>query len=329
VKNSSALPAIPIAVLAALILSGSALLTSAAPVSALAFSPDGSVLASSGYKAVILHSQKDGGVQQKIECEFPRVTSITFDSSGKYLAIGGGEPGVDGVALLLDWKTKTVLRKFTGFQDLVTGLAFSPQGNALAVVSADRTASIHFLQSGQTTSDPIKLVGHSGPILAVAFSPDGELISTASSDRSIKVWAAGDGKLLRSLNHHTESVHALAFKPWKTGILECASGSDDQTVRIWQPGIGRMVRIVRKHEGPVFALVYSPDGLSLFSAGKEGLVRRVDAESDEILGQWKCHDEPIYSMALSPDGAILATGDWSGKLKLWSVLGTNLVLKSK
>lgn len=65
-----------------------------------------------------------------------------------------------------------------------------------------------------------------------------------------------------------------------------------------------------------------------FSAGKEGVVRRVDSGSDEMLGQWKCHDEPIYSMDVSPDGLTLATGDWSGKIKLWNVSATNLVLKS-
>jgi len=153
-------------------------------------------------------------------------------------------------------------------------------------------------------------------------------VTTVSSDRSIKVWSSSDGKILRSLNHHTDPVHVVAFKPWQSGPLECASGGDDQTVRIWQPATGRMVRIVRNHQGPVFALVYSPDGESLFSAGKEGIVRRLDSGSDEILGRWKCHDEPIYSMAVSPDGLTLATGDWDGKIKFWSVSETNLVLKS-
>src|SRR6185503_15970678 len=92
--------------------------------------------------------------------------------------------------------------------------------------------------------------------------------------------------------------------------------SDDRTARIWQPEIGRMVRIIRGHRGPVFALAFAPDGLSLFTAGKEGVIRRFDADSDTLLSEWPAHTDWIYALAISPDGAKLASGDWSGKVQL-------------
>jgi WD40 repeat protein len=148
---------------------------------------------------------------------------------------------------------------------------------------------------------------------------------TASADRSLKVWSAEDGRLRRSFSHHTEAVHAVVFRPRTKAAgespVQCASASDDATVRIWQPGIGRMVRIVRHHEGPVFALAYTPEGDALYSAGKEGVIRRIDTESDEILGQWKGHNEPVYRIVISPDGKHLASGDWAGKVQLWRISG--------
>ena len=80
-----------------------------------------------------------------------------------------------------------------------------------------------------------------------------------------------------------------------------------------------MVRIVRGHGGPVFAVVYSADGSRLYSAGQEGIVRVIDADSDQILHSWAAHDDWIYSLAMSPDGRWLASGDWKGKVKLWDL----------
>lgn len=80
-----------------------------------------------------------------------------------------------------------------------------------------------------------------------------------------------------------------------------------------------MVRIIRHHEGAILALVYSHDRRRLFSAGAEGIVRIIDAESDEVQQQWKAHDDWIYAMALSPDGKLLATGDWAGRVRMWDV----------
>ena len=80
-----------------------------------------------------------------------------------------------------------------------------------------------------------------------------------------------------------------------------------------------MVRIVRGHDEPIFALAYSPDGAALYSAGKNGVVRRLDTESDEVLKHWDAHPEPIYSMAISPDNQSLVTGDWKGTVKIWKL----------
>jgi WD40 repeat protein len=218
----------------------------------------------------------------------------------------------------LDVKYKTVLRRFGGYKDLVTCLAPSPDGQWLAMGSADHTATIHSLATN-APPNPAQLLGHSGPVLALVFTPDSESIITASADRSIKIWTL-EGELVRSFNHHTENVHALAIRPrHDSGPVECASGSSDGTVRIWQPAIGRMVRIIRGHSGPVFTLAYSPKGTSLFSAGKEGVLRQLDVASDEILAIQPAHSDAIYSLATSPTGRILASGDWTGTVKLWNL----------
>jgi WD40 repeat protein len=284
---------------------------SATPIIALAFSPDGQVLASTGHKGVDLRSVDNAAIRDTIRCDFPRITSLTFTPDG-HLVAGGGIPGVSGFVSLFSSKTKSCARRIDGYSDLVTSLAVSPDG------SADHNATLHSLMDERETNS-VRLTGHSGPVLGVAFTPANDQVITASADRSIKVWTL-KGELVRSLNHHTEAVHTLAIRPRNDdGPVECASGSDDGTVRIWQPMIGRMVRIIRGHGGSIFALGYTPDGQALFSAGKEGILRQLDVASDQIISPQRAHSDVIYSLAISPNGRKLATGDWDGSVKLWDL----------
>lgn len=219
------------------------------------------------------------------------------------------------------------------------GLDFSPDGRRLVVAGANHRALVWNLPpsdpgSASTVTNPppeFTLAGHAGPILAASWDPADGLIATASADRSIKIWSSEDGHLIRSFTHHTEPPNALAFRPWSQGTEPggpsvCASGGDDRTVRIWQPGVGRMVRIVRNHgQAIILALAWATDGASLFSAGSDGMLRRVDAGSDAILAEWTGHSDWILALAVSRDGSRLATGDASGTVRVWDTRTTTPV----
>jgi WD40 repeat protein len=295
----------------------------AAPVTALGYSPNGTALAGNGQRCIELRSPADAAVQHRIPCALPRITSLAFHPGGQFLAAGGGNPGLDGEVLIMDWREHKTLYQLADFSDLVTSVSFNAEGALLGAASADGTARVwKFPRDGSAPSQAFNLKGHAGPVLTIRFSPTGESVVTAGADRSLKVWSAHDGTLLRTLSHHTEAVHALAFLPLDkqasggASPAVCATSGDDRTVRIWQPETGRMVRIVRQHQGAVFCLAFSPDGTTLYSAGKEGVVRRLDTGSDAILGSWPAQPDWIYSMAVSPDGAKLATGDWSGNVRI-------------
>ncbi len=299
-----------------------ALGSSTVPITALTFSPDGSALVSNGPQRLDIRSPTDGTVQAHIPCELPKITSLAFHPRGEILAVAGGEPGVRGETRLLDWRTRTLRQRFTNSQDLATGVAFSTDGTLLGVASADHKARVwRRALTNARFAEAFTLSGHAGPVLAIAFSPNGRIIITASTDRSIKIWSTDDGRLMRTFSHHLEAVNALAFRPLAAIGPEgppgfCASASDDRTVRIWQPEIGRMVRIIRQHRAPAFALAYAPDEGTVFSAGKEGLIRRFDADSDTLLSEWPTSTDWIYVLAISPDGSELASGDWSGAVRL-------------
>jgi len=294
------------------------------PAAALVFSPDGRQLLVGAHREIHIHSAETGRLEQRMACEFPKISAFAFSLDTATLAVAGGIPGVVGGAQLYDWPAGTVRGILTNHTDQASAVAFNSNATLLTTAGTDGSITVF---NWSPPSFAYRLDGHSGPVLAAAFSPDNELLVTASADRSVKVWDAATGKLRRSFSHHTDIVHCLTFRP-RTFVegepvsLYCATGSQDKTVRVWQPGIGRMVRIVRGHEGPVLAVVYSADGSRLYSAGKEGIVRVIDADSDQILHSWAAHDDWIYSLAMSPNGRLLATGDWQGGVKLWDIRET-------
>ncbi len=292
----------------------------ASPITALAFSPEGQLLVSNGDRRLDIRSAKDAMIQRQIDCALMKITSIAFAPHGRLLAVGGGDPSVIGKVFILSWPDGKVVHRLTNHSDVVTQVVFDAVGTHLAVASSDHTAKVWTLSERGALTNPSTLIGHAGPVLSIAFSPSGQSLVTVSADRSVKVWSADGLSLLRSFSHHTEAIHALAFRP-RTGPddsapVSCATSGDDHTVRLWQPEMGRMVRIVRQHEGPVFALVWSRDGTALFSAGKEGIIRCFDGASDTLQTQWRAHEDWIYALALSPDGGTLASGDWSGKVRV-------------
>ena len=300
--------------------------TTAGPITALTFSPDGSALLSARYDEVTVRLLNGSATVRVLTCRLARVHDLAFSPDGRTLAVAGGETGVSGGVCLLDWPTGRIRSTWEPHDDVITAVAFHPDGSRLATASADGTAEIRRLVSPSgrepAESPDVVLSDHAGAVLGVAFGPRGRLLATVSADRALKAWDSTTGRLLRSFSNHTGIIHCVAFAPLLRGeatasIGTCATGSDDKTVRVWQPATGRMVRIVRGSERAVLALVYAVDGQTLYAAGADGIIRAIDVESDRFLRTWPAHEDWIYSLAISPDGKRLASGDARGTVKLW------------
>ena len=50
-----------------------------------------------------------------------------------------------------------------------------------------------------------------------------------------------------------------------------------------------------------------------------GPVPDVKARTGALLCVLPGHEEPITSIAFAPDGRTLATSDWGGRVRIWSV----------
>ena len=91
-----------------------------------------------------------------------------------------------------------------------------------------------------------------------------ESVASSGQDRAIQVWDAASGKVLHSLDGHTDAVNALAWAPASGGIL--ASGSNDKTVRLWNAKTGQAGKTMSDNGATeVYSLAWSLDGKTLVS----------------------------------------------------------------
>jgi len=67
--------------------------------------------------------------------------------------------------------------------------------------------------------------------MSVAFAPNGATLASGSADRTVRLWRVADGRLLHTLEGHTDQVDSVAFTPDGATL---ASGSVDDTVRLWR-----------------------------------------------------------------------------------------------
>lgn len=175
---------------------------------------------------------------------------------------------------------------------IITDMAWSPDGQMLAIVSADDTIDICDTLHGKRIW---KLEGrHSGNINSIAWSPDGKMLASGSSDTTIGIWNIKTGKFSRRLKGHSNWVWALKWSPDGQTL---ASSSNDLTIRLWDTKTGKLKH---KLSVPSLSTVWSPDGRILASAHYNNLLFW-NPETGEVLQKLEGEFGVVSNMALSPD----------------------------
>jgi WD40 repeat protein len=291
-------------------------------VGALAWTPDGAILASGAINdnTIRLWNPATGRLIRTLTGHTGWIRSLAVSPDGKLLASGS----TDRTIRLWDIATGRSLHTLEGHTGLLGGVSFSPDGQSLASGSRDGTVRLWDVASGQQCSGfkfeaPLSQDGVTRYwMTGVAFSPDGKALAAGATDGIVRLLNPATGEEQRQLRGHTDWVviRGVVFSP-DGKIL--ATASIDGSIRLWDPATGEEIATLDGHQLQILSITFSPDGKQLISSSdEEGRILVWDVASKAATNSLRIGQGLIAALAFSPNGQTLGVSGFNGIIRLYS-----------
>ena len=327
----------------------------------LAYSPDGTTLATAGTDQLIsLWDVTSGHLRAKFAGHTGGIWSLAWSPDGQRLVTGGWDGSVrvwdatrrqdaetiptpanfsvafstDGEVLagggagvhLWDAECGELFKTLPGMDMGDVRIAFSPDGKLLAAFGEDNIVHLY------STKDWVHLgtfPAPAHPITAMVFSPDSKTLALPILDKTVRLYDVSTRTERRRLEGNNEHIVTVAFTPDGKTLI-----TGGKPIKFWDPLTGKeqATRIdPAANLDSAVRLAVSPDGKKLAAALANYSVVLFNLETMAQEFRLKGHKDEIFGMTFSPDGKSLATASWDSTMKLWHVASGEplLTFKSK
>lgn len=247
-------------------------------VQSLAFSPDGTRLASGSFREVKIWRQEPGrAAARKGEASQGMVLSV-FTPDGRQV-IGAGK---GGSLLVLDAASGKVVRKIADVNKAgIKLLSVSPDTTKVAAYGGDAVLSVWSLADGKILASKAAVAG----TYAMTWTRDGKSLATAGEDKIVRVWTlpvAGTAEL--ALAKELKGASA-AIKVMVQGAApdQLITVSENGKMLTWSTTEAKSLA-----EFPAVGVISvgaSPDGSQLATATTDGVVRLLDMKTGKQISE--------------------------------------------
>jgi WD40 repeat protein len=304
-------------------------------MTALAFSPDGKFLASSGYHEVLLWSLGSGAtgsasadtgiargtLARRVQNIAQRTHAIDFN--GNFMAIAAGTPGRMGEVKLFNAETGELVADLATLADEVFDVEFTRDGARLAACGADRTIRIY---DPAERREIRRIEAHADWVMAIAWSPDGRRLASAGRDKAAKLIDAESGNVLVTYPGHDEQVFDVSFSADGDQVFSAGRGRE---LHRWSTdGKSTSKSDVRKKEtGPIFGRTRGDihrlllHGQQVLALSADGKLTEFDPSQDgrEPAMVYEGAPPQAFAAALHAPTRRIAVGAFDGRVTMYEI----------
>jgi WD40 repeat protein len=289
------------------------------PIRAVAFSPDGSTVATAGDDQLIhTWNVENGAACDVLKGHHAAVTALAFAPNGELISTAG-----DGATLSWNLAPEWKLERTIGtgnagspLTDRVNAVAFSPDGKQLATGSGEPSRGgelkLWEIASGQVVRDFPKV--HSDAVLSLEFSPDGKLLASGAADKMARVTELATGKVIRNFEGHTHHVLGVS---WSADGRTLATAGADGMVKVWDFTTGDRKKNIEGYDKEVTAVCFVGATANLVTSSGDNKVRLVGLDGKEVRAFPEVADF-MESAAVSADGKLVVAGGQDSVLRIWN-----------
>ena len=319
-------------------------------VHSLAFSPDGSMLASGGYRVVKLWQRSENREQYRIPAA-GGATAVASSADGRWVAVAAA----DGSIALWDAGAGKAVATLKGHTAGVTGLTFWPTPRhkaqqdqavtaAAAAVKAARTR-LEQARTAQQDFDPKKeklegdkiaaremqlAAATTAAEAAVAAAEKAEQAAidtrktfleqvattsrlySSSLDQSVQAWSVPDGKPAGRID--TPSPVNAVTLTGDAGLLVTAHA--DNQIRVWTTPAAAPQSLAALPAGPA-ALAVTADRKLVATGTADGKILLIDPVAGKTVATLTGHAGAVTSLAFNTNGTRLVSGGADKTVRVW------------
>lgn len=281
---------------------------------AVAFSPDGTRLATAG-SSVAIWSARTGKRLLALGRGSGPFNDVAFSADGSRVT-GGSDAGVATM-----WNARNG-RRLESLTSPVRGtgiyaLAFDPAGTTLA---ADDGVGALWLWDVAGRRE-VRTIRTAGQLCGVSWSPDGRRVATGDcgthfSASLARIWDVGTGKRVFASKPQLGAIRTIAFSPngRYLGAPNRVGVADIFDIRT-----GRVVTRFEDHTGEVLALAFSPDGKRAVTSSTDGTARVWDVKTGRQRLVLRGARAAVSAVAFGANGTRVATASQDGTVTIWDV----------
>lgn len=297
------------------------------PLRAVAISPDGATIATSGDDQMVhTWDVETGAPIDRLVGQAALSNALAFLPGNLLVSAAANKSVVVWVATP-EWKLERTIGapdKADQLSDRVTALDFSPDGKVLATGGGEpsRSGEIKFwnVESGSLVSalkDP-----HSDTVFGLEFSPDGAQVASSAADRFVKIHNVADGKFVRAFEGHTHHVLGVT---WRADGRVLASCGADMAIKVWDVRTGDQQRTIQGFGKEVTAIRFVADGDNVIASSGDKTVQLKNSANGGNVASFPGAADYMYSAAATGDGKYVVGGGQDSTVRVWTANGQPFV----